>query len=86
MTTDLAELAAEQRDADERAVLVAVANDETFGILVHRQRGDQFRFAAGFETEMKLLAGIDDFFDHLAQLIDLDRENAAILVLVTELR
>ena len=86
MTDLLAELAAEQRDADERAVLVAVADDEALGILVHRQRGDQFRLASGFETEMKLLAGIDDFFDDFAQLIDLDRKNAAILILVPELR
>ncbi len=32
----------------------------------------------GLQTEMKLLTGIDDFFDDLAQLIDLDRKNAAI--------
>src|SRR4029077_2320627 len=34
---------------------------------------------------MKLLAGIDDLFDHLAQLVDFNRENAAIFVAVTEL-
>ena len=82
----LAELAAEQGDADESAVLVAVADDQALGVLVHRERGDQFRFAARFESEMKFLAGIDDLFDHLAQLVDLDRENAAVMVLVTELR
>ena len=53
---------------------------------MHRERGDQFRFAARFETEMKLLAGVDDLFDHFAQLIDLDRENAAILIFVIEFR
>ena len=67
-----------KRDANEGAILVTVANDQALRILVHGQRGDQFRFAAGFETKMKLLAGIDDFLDHFAQLIDLDRENAAI--------
>ena len=77
----LAELAAEQRDANEGAILVAVADDEALRVLVHRERGDQFRFAARFESEMKLLAGVDDFFDHFAQLIDLDRENAAIMIL-----
>src|SRR5581483_7883771 len=81
-----AKLAAEQRDTDERRVFVTIANDETFGVLMHRQRGDQFRFASSFEAKMKLLAGIDNFLDDLAQLIDLDRKNAAILVLVTELR
>ena len=79
-----AQLAAEQGDADEGAILVAVANDEALRVLVHRQRGDQFRLAARFETEMKLLAGVDDLFDHFAQLIDLDRKNAAILVAITE--
>ena len=56
----------------------------TFRVLVHRQCGDQFRFAARFEPKVKLLAGIDDFFDHFAQLIHLDRENAAILAAVIE--
>ena len=82
----LTELATEQRDADERSVFVAIANDQTLGILVHRQRGDQFRFASGFETKMKLLTGIDNFFNDFAQLINLDRKNTAILILVTELR
>ena len=80
-----AEFAAEQRDADVGGVLVAVANDQAFRVLVHGQRRDQFRFAAGLETKMKLLAGIDNFFDYLTQLIHLDRENAAILAAVIEL-
>ena len=72
------------RDADESAVLVAVADDQALRVLVHRQRGDQLRLAARFEAEMKLLAGVDDLFDHFAQLVHLDRENAAIVVAVTE--
>ncbi len=35
---------------------------------------------------MKRLACIDDFLNHFAQLIDLDRENAPIFVAITELR
>ena len=81
-----AELAAKQRDADEGRVFVAIANDETFGVLVHRQRSDQFRLASGFETEVKLLTGIDNFFDNFAQLIDLDRKNAAIFIFVAKFR
>src|SRR6266403_371639 len=38
-----------------------------------------------FESEVKLLAGIDDLFDHFAQLIDLDRKNAAIRTFVAKL-
>src|SRR6266508_1292214 len=79
------ELATEQRDADKRCVFVAIANNETLGILVHRQRGDQFRLTSGFETKMKLLTGIDNFFNDFAQLINLDRKNTAILILITEL-
>ncbi len=52
---------------------------------MHGEGRDQFRFAAGFETEMKSFAGIDDFFDHLAQLIDLDREHAAVGIAIAEL-
>ena len=66
-------------------ILVAVADDQALGVLVHRERGEQLRLAARFETEMKLRAGIDDLFDDFAQLVHLDRKNAAILVLITEL-
>src|SRR5580704_3635002 len=82
----LAELATKQRDTDERRVFIAIANDETFGVLVHCQRSDQFRLASGFETEVKLLTGIDNFFDNFAQLVDLDRKNAAIYIFVAKLR
>src|SRR4026208_1304369 len=81
----LTRLAAERRDADERCVFVAIANNETFGILVHRQRGDQFRFTSSLETKMKLLTGIDNLFNDFTQLINLNRKNTAILILVTEL-
>src|SRR4029077_11005012 len=81
----LTELTTQQRDADERRVFVAIANNETFGILVHRQRGDQFRLTSRLETKMKRLTGIDNFFNDFAQLINLDRKDTAILILVTEL-
>ncbi len=51
---------------------------------MHRQCRHQFRFASSFQPEMKLLASIDNFFNHFAQLIDLDRENTAILVPIAE--
>ena len=35
---------------------------------------------------MKRLAGIDDLFDHFAQLIDFDRENAAVFTAIVEFR
>src|SRR6266571_2329639 len=58
--------AAEQCDSNKRLVLVTVANNQTLRVLVHRERGDKFRFAAGFESEMKLLASIDNLFDDFA--------------------
>ena len=75
----LAELAPEQRDADEGAVLVAVADDEALGVVVHREPGEQLRLAARFEAEVERLAGIEDLFDDFAELVDLDREDAAIM-------
>ena len=84
MMTDLPSLRPSNAMRMKARSFVAVANDEALRVLVHGERGDQFRFAASFETEMKLLAGIDDLFDHFAQLIDLDRENAAILRAVIE--
>src|SRR4030095_4725196 len=80
------ELATKQRDTDECRVFIAIANDETFSVLMHRKRGDQFRLASCFETKVKLLTGIDNFFDYFAQLIDLDRKNAAIFIFIAKLR
>src|SRR5205823_8229355 len=81
---ELAKFPAEQCDSNKRLVLVAVADDQTLGVLVHRERGDQFRFAARFQSEMELLASIDNLFDDFAELIDLNRKDTAILTPITE--
>src|SRR5262245_54100113 len=81
----LAETTAKHGRPDKGSVLVAVANNKALGVLVHRKRGDQLRLAARFKTEMKLRTSVDNLFDHLAQLIHLDRKDAAILVAITEL-
>src|SRR5439155_23954789 len=78
--------APEQRNTNESRIFVPVADDQAFRVLVHGERGDQFRFAAGFQSEVKLQAGIDNLFDDFAQLVDLDRENASIFIAITELR
>ena len=80
----LAELEAEQRHADERGVLVAVADDQAPRVLLQRQRREELRLAADFQAEVKRLAGVENFFHHFAELVDLDRENAAIIALVIE--
>ena len=74
----LAQLAAEQRHPDVELVLVAVADDERFGIAMNGQRGEEFRLAADLDAEVEGRAGILDFLHHLAQLVDLDREDAAV--------
>ena len=81
----LAELQAEQCGADELVVLVAVTHDEALGIGMDRERGDHLRFAAGLDAKMILQAGVDDLLDDLAKLVDLDREDAAVGVLVPAL-
>ena len=85
MMTHLPSLLPEQRDADEGAVLVAVADDQGLGVRVHGERREQLGLAAGLEAEMICLAGIDDLLDDLAQLVHLDREDAAIMALVADL-
>src|SRR5216683_5420023 len=82
----VAKFSTEKCNANESWIFVAVADDQALRVLLHRERGNQFRFAARFEAKVKLLACVDDFFDHFAQLIDLNRKNAAIFVAITELR
>ena len=81
----LAQLGAQQRHADEIGVLVAVADDQAAQLALQRQAGEQLRLAAHFEAEIERLAGIEDFLDHLAELVDLDGKHAAVFALVIEL-
>ena len=74
----LAELAAEQGVLNEASVLVAVANHETFGIRVHGERCEKLGLAAGLDSEVPRLAGIDDLFHYFAELVHLDRENSPV--------
>ena len=52
---------------------------------MNRKSGSQLRFTAGLESEMKRAPCIDDFLDDFTELIDLDRENTAINILITKL-
>ena len=82
--TFLPSLMPEQGHLDELDVLVAVANDHTARLILQRQPGKQFRFAADFQAKMERLAGIEDFLHHFAQLVDFDRKHAAIVALIIE--
>jgi hypothetical protein len=80
--TFLPMLASEKRHADVAGVLVAVADDQRFGIAVHREAGEDLRLRSDFESVVERLAGVEDLFHDLAQLVHLDREHAAIHRLV----
>src|SRR5882724_7259800 len=79
-----AKFAPKQRDANESGIFIAVADDQTLGVFLHGERSNQLRFAACFEPKMKLFACIDNFLDDLAQLIDFNGKNAAILIAIIE--
>ena len=82
----LAQLAAHQRVLDEHGVLVTVADDDALQVAVHSQRGEEFRLAAALQPEVVFRARVEDFLHDLTQLVDLDRENAAVRLLVAGLR
>ncbi|MNQ67247.1 hypothetical protein D3C85_817630 [compost metagenome] len=76
------ELLADQRQADELAVLVAVADD---GAALRRQRqhGQQLGLGAGFQADGDVLGG-DDVLHHRLLLVDLDRVQRGVAVAVAE--
>ena len=71
----LAELAAEEGVLNEARVFVSVADHKTFGVRVHGERRQELGLAAGLDAEVPGLAGIDDLFHDLAELVDLDGKN-----------
>jgi hypothetical protein len=74
----LAQLAAEEGEADVIVILVAVADDQALRALVHREGDHELRLGAGLKAVGVVLAGGDDLVDDLAQLVDLDGEDAAV--------
>ncbi len=74
----LAELAPEQRGADEVVVLVAVADDERLVVGVHREAREDLGLAADLDAVVVGPPRIEDLLHHLAELVDLDREDAAV--------
>ena len=43
----------------------------------------EFRFRAGFQSEIELLSVADNFFHHRAHLVDLNRINNKVLGFIT---
>ena len=71
------ELLREQRRLDERAVLVAVAEDQRLGVLLQRERDQQLRLRAGLDPEVEGAPVLHQLLDDVALLVDLDRVDAA---------
>ncbi|MCY1401181.1 hypothetical protein D9M71_162930 [compost metagenome] len=80
----VAELLPHQRQLDELAVLVAVADD---GAALRRQRQhrQQLGLGAGFQADGDVLRG-DDAFHHRFLLVDLDRVQRGVAALVFQAR
>ncbi|MNZ14661.1 hypothetical protein D3C78_315890 [compost metagenome] len=78
----VAELLAHQRQADELAVLVAVADD---GAALGRQgqHRQQLGLGAGFQADGDVLGG-DDVLHHRFLLVDLDRVQRGVAALVSQ--
>ena len=53
-------------------------------MILEGQSGEELRLATDFETKVKGAAGVQNFLHHFAQLVDLDREHAAVLALIVE--
>ena len=67
-----ADLVGQHRHLDELGVLEAVADDRRV-VVGHGHHGQQLGLGAGLEAEAVGRAEIEDFLDHLALLVDLDR-------------
>src|SRR4029077_4442177 len=80
-----AELEAEDGHLDEAGVFGAVADDEAALVVLQGEAREELGLAADFEAEIEGLFGLEDFLNGLAELVDLDGENAAVGALVVEL-
>ena len=59
------------------AILVSIADDQGTGRIEQGEGDQQFGLAAGFESHLLWSAELDQFFDDVALLIDLDRVDAS---------
>ncbi len=73
-----AELAAEEGEAQELLVLVAVADGERLGVGVHAEDDEELALRARLEPVVVRRAGVEDLLDHLAHLVHLDRVHAEV--------
>ena len=74
-----AHLLCQQGKLNVAFVLVSVADNQGIGIRVHGNHGMQFRFGAGFKTEIEFLSVTDNLLDHRAHLIHFNRVDDKVL-------
>ena len=67
------------------AILVAVAEDERFRVVLQRERHQQLRLGTGLDAEVEGPAVFDQLLHHVPLLVDLDRVHAAVRTLVVVL-
>ena len=79
-----ADLLGQHHHLDVFVVFEAVADDRRL-VVGDGQHGQQFRLRSGFQAELVGPAVLENFFDHLALLVHLDRVNAAVAALVAVL-
>ena len=79
-----ADLLGQHDHLDVLVVLEAVADDGRL-VVGDGQHRQQLRLRAGFQAELVRPAVLEDFFHHLALLVDLDRIDAAVAALVAVL-
>ena len=80
----LAGLAGEHGHLNELVVHETVADDRRIEAVGQREHCEQFRFRAGFQTEIKRSAKVENLLDDVALLVNLDRIDATILARIVE--
>ena len=78
----LTHLLGEQRQLYVILVFIAIADDQRIAVHIDRQHGMQFWLRTRFQTQVELLAMLDDFLHHGANLIDLNGVNDEVLPIV----
>ena len=78
----LTEAAAHQGELDVFLVLVTVADQECLAVLEEGEGDDELRLRTSFEAEIIFFTCVEDLFDHFAELVDLDREDASVATVV----
>src|SRR5690625_2561800 len=73
-----AEFPSAEGEPDIFIVFVTIADDQAFQIVVEGEGDQEFRFATGFDSEIVRFARVENLFDDLAELVDLDRKNSPV--------